>query len=104
MSCLFLCKTETNYYEVVYRVVGCHGAGPVVELLVDVSHFPFASISHGTIRYKFTVFIQYLSVLFKWEYFITIRAANLLSSLLSSFLKKKGSKAGSSHFNEKLSF
>ena len=49
---------------------------------------------------------DYCSVLLKGEFFIKMRASYLQPSSLqySSFLKEGGSKAGSSHFNEKLSF
>ena len=49
---------------------------------------------------------HYCCVLLKWEFFIKIRASYLQPSSLqySSFWKEGGSKAGSSHFNEKFSF
>ena len=49
--------------------------------------------------------LWYCSVLLKWEFFIKMRASYLQPSSLqySSFLKKGGSKAGSSHFDEKFS-
>ena len=58
-------------------------------------------LSAGCFFYK-----HYCSVLLKWEFFIKMRASYLQPSSLqySSFFKEGGSKAGSSHFNEKLSF
>ena len=48
----------------------------------------------------------YCSVLLKWEFFIKMRASYLQPSSLhySSFFKEGGSKAGSSHFDDKFSF
>ena len=66
-------------------------------------------VTHIDLQFLILGFVlcsELLCVISKWEFFIKMRAVCLLPSSLhfSSFLVEGGSKAGSSHFNEKFSF